>query len=249
MQKIIRSRKGGGRVIYIPIAALLIALLTIFGLSTFLRIMNVEVSGVLTYTEEEIVRISGIVQGDNMLLINRNITAQRIVAELPHISAVSIVRIWPDTVRIEITESVAVASIRYQGSALIIDSDGRILQTRADAPDGLIAVRGLSPTDPVPGSALRTEPDAVERVNILLVMLDAIETAGIQHNVSELDMTNLINITIRYSGRINVRLGSTDDVQNKLRLFSEAVEGIPQNQSGTFDMRDSNPSNWRFQHD
>jgi hypothetical protein len=80
-------------------------------------------------------------------------------------------------------------------------------------------------------------------------MLAAIQSAGIQSNVSELDITNPINISIRYSGRINVRLGRVDDVQNKLGLFSEAVEGIPQNQTGTFDMRDSNPSNWRFQSD
>jgi len=234
---------------YIPVAALLIAILTIFGISVFLRIAEVEVTGTLMYTQEEIVSISGILPGDNMVLLDRNIITQRIMEELPYISDVRISRTWPDMVRIEVTESMAIASIPYQRSVLIIDSAGRVLEERDKAPTGLIAIRGIEPEGPVPGILLRAESNAQAWVNTLITVLTAIETAGIQDDVPELDITNPINITMRYLGRITVRLGSVDDIQNKLNLLPEAIEAIAQNQRGTFDMRDSSPSNWRFQHD
>ncbi|MCL2408691.1 MAG: FtsQ-type POTRA domain-containing protein [Oscillospiraceae bacterium] len=243
-----KNRKGSRPSMYIPIAALLIAILTIFGIGVFLVIAEVEVTGASMHTYEEIIEISGIVPGDNMILLDRNNIAQRIIEELPYINDARIHRVWPNTVRIEVTESMAIAAIPFYRGTLIVDSAGRVLEQRDEAPHGLVAVRGIYPTDPVPGRALTTEPDAAAWVNTLITMLTAIEEADIQDDVLELDITNPINITIRYLGRITVRLGGIDDIQNKLRLLPEAVEGLPPNQSGTFDMRDSSPANWRFQH-
>ena len=61
-------RKSKSAVVYIPTAVILILFLMAFGVSVFLKIINIEVIGASVYTKEEIITASGITKGDNMLL-------------------------------------------------------------------------------------------------------------------------------------------------------------------------------------
>ena len=236
-----KTQKSKSVIIYFPIAALLIIFLTIFGTSVFLRIIQIEVLGVNLYTEEDVIYYSGITPGSNLLTIDRSRAARRIEEALPYVSYVRIVHMLPDTVRIYVTESTAVAWVRFQGNALIIDSSGRILDQSREMPDHLIDVRGVIPADTTIRSFIAYE----SQLALLSHILVAMETAGIADNVRYLDITDSRNITFRYTERFLVELGGSDDVLHKLnQLPIYVMDNIPGGASGRIDMR--NPARVQF---
>ena len=228
---------------YIPIAVLIILFLAIFGTSVFLRVTQIEVSGASFYTDEEIISISGIIRGDNMLLIDR-LGAQRRIESLTYISDVRIMRVLPDTIRIEVTERAAIAAIRYRGGYLTINSDGRILQREAASSGGLIEIRGLEPVVPETGNILGAAPGAAARLRAMTDLLGVFEKNGIQSDISHLDVSNVNNITFRYTFEndwlFTVELGPAADVLQNFRLLPDIIDGVterlPNGATGTINV-------------
>ena len=210
-------RRSKSAAMYLPIAALLVIFLVIFGTSAFLKITEIEVIGASKYTDGEIISASGIVTGDNMLFIDRK-NAQMGIKSLPYVSEVPPIRYrLPDKIVIEIKESVPVAAVSFQGRMLLIDSGGKILEQVGSTQGKVIEIRGIAPVSPVTaGSLLKVEADSETRLKHMTDVLKAIENAEIQDDVWYLDVTNITNITFGYIGKLRVRLGSTDDLQYKL---------------------------------
>lgn len=245
-------RKSRSAAIYIPVAALLIILLAVLGTSAFMRVMRVEVDGASRYTEEEIITASGISSANNLLFVDAGAVSKKIYGQLPYVSEIKISRVLPDTIRIDVRESSAFASVSYQGSFLLIDSAGRVLQSVEKIPPGLIEVLGFSPVDPEAGKALKSETGDEMRFQYLTEMLSAIEKAGIRGDISYIDMSSIANISLGYVGRFKVVVGSTTNVQHKLSRLPGSVETINETNSpdetGVIDMSDLT-GEWRFNKD
>jgi cell division protein FtsQ len=244
-----QRRRSKSAAMYIPIAVLLVLFLTIFGTSVFLNITEIEVAGASRYSEEEIIRAAGISLGDNMLLIDRINAMRRVTSSLPYIDTVNIKHLPPDTIRIEVKESVPFASVVFEGRTLIINSSGRVLEQTGAAPAGLIEIRGVTPVLPIAGNRLAVEAGAETRlahmIDVLRSIERAIEREDIQNAVSYLDVTNIANITFEYLGRFRVALGGPDDVQFKLSRLTETISDLAEKTEistarGRLDM--SNPS-------
>jgi len=248
--------KGLGRMsksaaVYIPVGALLIIFLTILGTSGFLRVMQIEVVGATVYPENEIVVASGISKGDNLLFVDASAAGRRVKAAMPYIDVADITRLPPDRIRIEVTESTAMATVTYQFETLVIDLSGRVLQRGGDIPEGLIEVRGFSPGDVVEGSALRAQTGSETYLQFLLDVLAAFDKEGIQEGVSYLDMTNISNITFGYHERYRVILGAPNNLRQKLASLPGAIAVVdtrePASATGTFRVEDS--GEWRWNRD
>ena len=71
--------------------------------SLLLRVTDIQVTGDQVYAEEDILKICGFKEGDNLLLIPASDRERRLESQLPYIAEASISRQIPGTVRIEIT--------------------------------------------------------------------------------------------------------------------------------------------------
>lgn len=244
-----RRRKSTSAAVYVSVAALAIVFLSIFGISTFMRVMYIEVTGASIYTDDEIVLASGISPGSNLLFLNAGAAAQRISGAMPYISEIKISRVMPAAVRIEVTESLALAAISYQGGILVIDSGGRILQRTDTVPSGLIEIRGFIPVDPETGSVLKTELGGEMRLRHLTDILEAMEKTGIYNDVSYIDVESIANISFGYAGRFKVILGSSSSALHKLSRLPGSIDTIDETRSpdetGVIDMSDPS-GEWRF---
>jgi len=244
-------RMSKSAAVYIPFGALLIIALTILGTSGFLRVMQIEVAGESMYPENEIIIASGVSRGDNLLFVDTAAAARRIKAAMPYVSEASLTRLPPDKVRIEVTESIALATVTYQFETLVIDLSGRVLQRGGEIPQGLIEVRGFSPGDVVEGAALRAQTGSETYLQFLLDVLAAIEKEGIQDGVSYLDMTNISNITFGYRELYRVILGAPNNLRSKLSSLPGAIAGVEKMEeasvTGTFRVEDS--GEWRWNKD
>ena len=222
-----RRRKSGSAAMYIPIAVLIILFLTIFGTSVFLRVAVIEVSGALSYTEEEIIAASRIEIGDNMVLIDRIAAGRRVREALQYVSAVRVTVTFPGTVNIEVQESAAVAWVRFHNGFLVIDSAGRIIRQEGILPSGLIEIRGIDPVLSEVGTQLESETATQAQLNAMAATLMAIENARIADGVSYLDVSSVANIYFEYLDLYTVILGTTDNIERKLELLPIALERRP----------------------
>ena len=223
-KRIIRISKSAA--VYVPVALLLVVMLILLGTSVFLKIMDIEVTGSTKYTAQEIIEKSGIKTGDNMLRLDTEAAAVRIRSALPYVQDVSIETNLPDRVRINITESKALATVSSSSGVMLINSKARILEHRDKAPAGLIEIRGFTAAHSAAGNTLRSDPVDDTKLRHLIEILSAVEECKIGGSILYLDISNFGRISIGYEERYTVILGGSSDVLYKLSNLPDAVSKI-----------------------
>jgi len=226
----------------------MIIFLVILGTSGFLRILEIEIIGALRYPESDIVEASGISRGDNLLFTDTKAAVSQIKATMPYIRDAEITRQLPYSIRIEVTESIAIATIAYQFETLVIDMSGRVLERANEAPDDLIEIRGFLPGEVLEGSALKAQLGDETKLQFLLDVIAAIAREGIQGDVSYLDITNISNINFSFLGRYRITLGSATDLRQKFSTLPAAIAAVEEMESpsvtGTFRVGDGGGWLW-----
>jgi len=244
---------------YIAIGIILITLMTVIGTSAFMKVNEIRVEGISAYTIDDILDASGISLGDNLLFINSSSLSQQIRQSLPFVSSVSVSRILPDKVLIEVTESDAIAMIMFAGETLVSDSSGRILARSSDDDftqfygsnnnlSGLIEVRGLEIDNVTTGSVLRPVFGSEMKLQYMQDVLSAFEREGMEGDVQYLDVSNIVNVHFGYLNKFKVNFGGAanlrqSNLRHNLNRLPETVAWIETrhpNTSGTIDMTDAN---------
>ena len=228
---------NSGNFVYIPVAVLMALFVGVFGVSVFFKVTAIEVVGAVRYSAEQVIAVTGIHVGDNLIFIDRGEAAKRICAELPYVREVQrIERAYPDTVRVILTESVPVAYVMSNGVWWNIDSNGRLLGEETVRPRDLIEVQGITPEEPAAGKKIKVADSAATRLTYMADVLTAVEAAELQDKVSRLDVSNVGSITFRYDGKFTVNLGNADDIQYKLQKLQEVIKELRTGDTGTIDL-------------
>ena len=232
---------------YILIGVFLIALMTAIGTSAFVRILDIRVSGYYVLSEAEILEASQVSLGDNLLRINANAVSQNIRSNLPFVSDVVIERRLPDTLIIEITESIPVAFALFAGDILILDSSGRVLQRGQYSTENLIEIRGLAIGSAALGQAIVPATGTISRFTDMRQVLEAFEREDLKAYVSFLDVSNIRNINFGYREIHSVVLGSAFDLHDKLHNLRINEETFFQDRPGEpLVINVTNPAETRF---
>jgi len=221
-----RREVSNTTVAYIAAGVVIVILMMILGISAFLSVVEISVEGTSLYSVEEVVDASGLSFGNNLMFLNTQTISQNIRAALPFVSSVQISRNLPGTVHIEVTESEARASIAFAGDILIIDSSGRVLMRSDHNPSGLIEIRGIELRDAIEGRSLMPEQGGETAVQHMQDILAAMERAGIEQDVSYLDVSNITNIHFGYLGMYRVVLGGARDLRHRLGILPNQVTEI-----------------------
>ncbi len=230
-------RRRRGAVIYTPIALLLIVIVAIFGVSVFFRVAAIEVTGAERYTVEQILSVSGIKTGDNLFFIDNNNTARTIRSKLPYLSEVVVEKEMPDTVKITVVESRAMAVIRYDSEWWVMDQAARVLEKTDNlgAADK-IQITGLTIAALGIGETIVVDSGEQTKFKYLTDVLYAIESAGITDMVTMLDVSNIANIKFDYMERFTVTLGSGEEADKKLALLLSGVAKLEDTDEGRIDV-------------
>lgn len=126
------------------------------------RVRHVEVVGERQVSADQVLALAAVPRDTPMIRLGVNSISAR-VSTLPAVARVKVVRVWPDTVRIEIDERHPVAFTPMDGGGYgLIDSNGEVYRAIADAPTGLpqvagataVSAPGAAPTDPSMAAAV-----------------------------------------------------------------------------------------------
>lgn len=127
----------------------LIAITVIVLFTPILGVRTVDVNGTQALTPEQVRLAAEVPLGTPMIRLDTDSIATR-VANLSRVATVDVVRDWPSTILIEVTERKPVAVYNGPGGVHLVDSTGDDYATVAVAPPGLptIAVPHAAPNDP-----------------------------------------------------------------------------------------------------
>ena len=230
--------------IYRTFAIIAILIISIWAVSIFFRIVEIQVSGASYYSKEDIISVSGIMLGNSLLFIDPQYAQNNIMQQKPIVHEVRVERAPPHRVIIQVFESRPIAVVEHENSFLIIDSSARVMEISPVAPQGLVEIRGFIAENPAEGQVMTPYDGVQSRLGILAEVLSAMETTGICDMVSYLDVTSIARVFFDY-GMVSVMLGAPDRVEVKLGSIEEFLydrDICPLTTAGRIDM--SHRSEW-----
>ena len=233
-----RGRFGG---LYKLLSVLLICAAILAGCIVFFRVNVVVVEGNIRYTSDEIIAVTGVQQGDNLITLNRYKLASQIYRELPYVSEARVYRRLPDTLIIEVTESAAVAAIQKDGEWWLLDAQCKLLE-RGDSSiaQGIAEVLGLTPLAPAPGTPLAVAEESRSKLDSLAQLLSALYQQGLSGQVTDfIDLTAANEIRFGFGDKLTVVMPMSGDFASKAFALQRVLEAYAEQQvelAGTLDL-------------
>ncbi len=211
-----------------------VAVVLLFSL-IFFRVRSFEVSGNVRYTAEEVTEASGITNGDILMAVNKTRTAGRLLTKLPYVEQVEIYKEMPGTVRFEIVECTAslMAQSEYGTSWLMTDS-GKLLEETEESQTGYPMLRGVSLSLPMAGGQAAFTDE--EKGALAMELGQAVLETGLSAEVSEIDVSDMENVTLRYGNSLTVQLGDGSDGTYKLRYLAAVAGQLEAGRQGILDL-------------
>ena len=200
----------------------------------FVRVNNIEVTGNHRYTAVEIIEVSGIQMGDNLVTLAKGRVASNIRAKLPYVEGVAIRRVLPDGIVLHVTERVAAASVDSGDGRWLVSAQGKVLERAGDAP--VMEVTGLTALAPYAGGQLQVDGQEKTTLDYVLRLLTALEEHGMLEKCTSMDCTGSADILVGY-GIYQLRLPRGGDYDYMIRLLEQILASpqMPQDTSGTLD--------------
>jgi len=191
-------------------------------------VQKVDVRGVQRLTREEIVTLTGVLPGQNLLSLHLKAVGQQ-VARNPWVASVRVQRFFPGTLAVSITERQPVAVVNL-GLLYYLDNQGEPFKPLSfgDTLD-LPVVTGLSE------DALAADPAGTrEALKSACELLGALQQYGsfILADVSEIHYDRGHGFTLfTTSAAVPIRIG-TDDFSGKLARFARIYQTLMTQQPG-----------------
>lgn len=232
------------------VAAVVLALL--FGMSIFFKVDQVQVAGAVMYDPMLIKEASGILEGDNLLLLNKDrITANiREHKDCAYIDEIQIGKKLPGTVVISVTElDVFYAAQDHNGGWWLLSSAGKVIDNCAAAEaEDHTRILGVQLSDPVVGAAAvayepgrdadETAPVTVyagDQLSLALSLIQQMEKNGFIGTIAKIDVTDLGDVQLWYGTRFQMLLGEGTDLPRKLAALDQVLDRMEDHASGILD--------------
>lgn len=216
-----QKRKRNMSLHYSAVVLIVLIIFSVLSLTVLFNIETAVVSGSSIYTAEEIIAVSGIQGGDNMIRKNLGKAEKAITSELVYIEEAKITRKLPSSVEIVIVPCVETASLQDEGGFMIVSETGKILRLSEEPAEDTQVFYGANPAEELKvGDTFRSEDDAKTEVIYELMSLSDNQFVS---DITSFDVSDRLNISCVYDNRIDIILGVITDAEYKFRLANEII--------------------------
>lgn len=214
------------------IAVLIFLILVLFAVK--LRIKNITVKGIKTYTEQEAIDTVFASEKDynTVYCLIKSITKNK--RELPFIADYDIRLTGPTSCELIIYEKNPVGCVRFMSSYMYFDSDGMVIENSEEKIEGIPVIEGVRFGYIVIGQKLPVESQGIF-LDIMNVT-QQIKLFGIGCESIKFDDTEAITVTAE-GGDIDVRLGTNENISVKISAMKDMLPEIrAKGLKGTLDL-------------
>ena len=190
--------------------------------SPFLAVREIVVEGETRYDKEQIIQASGLFVGQSLLSVNKVQAYERIAAAFPYIESMEITNRTVDTICISVREATPAGAVYADGGWLVVSSAGKGLEKlplTSDRPPRMRYIKGAALCE----EAGVGRPVLEERsLSVVRTLTEGFVRYGF-NEVSEIDLSDLTDISFLMEGALQVKLGADGNLEQELEVLSTTI--------------------------
>ena len=220
-----------------------------------------QVTEIAGYSADSILQRMGVQLEENIFSFEPGEKAAVLEQNFPLLGSIKVIRDYPNTVVVQVTEAVPAYAVQNGSKWLVISDKWKILSEESTQPEGLCTLYGGKLQDTAPGQAfcLVEDADAASasgseaagsestadtgdaRMEALSTLVSKLEEYGLSQDVTRLEVADTEQIAFLYQDRISVLLGTLNDLDYKLdraryMLNNEDGKGCSPTDTGMLDL-------------
>lgn len=236
--------------IFFMVLLLALVVLTVMAMSPLYEIKKVNASGSDKYSEDEIIRASGVNLGENgfrgigknikFMFSFRNGNAEKAILDrLPYIKEAKVKFVIPDKIVIKVTDREPHMMVACLGAFLLLDKENYVLDSFKEPVTNYPVLRGIEFSYYRIGQPLNcNNPDklgtAVKIVDVIAES-DKSEKYRILDLIKGIDIEDVRNIKLFVNDTLVVNLGDIRDIEYKITFLKEAYFTSIKEETGLLD--------------
>ena len=229
----------------IAVAAAVLVTAAVFALlGRVFVVRNVAVAGVSDDLRDEVIRASGLERGGSIRSVDED-SLRRSLESTGRFALDGVEVRYPNTVTLMVRERTRDAMVLSGARLLVMDADGYVIEAVDTVPeDAGVYITGLE------GGAYRiggriSAPE--EKLAAMKAVLEAIRSQGASGYVSELNLSDVFNLTLTTRSGIRVLLGDANDMEGKILWMCSAVDDLQSRgqAGGTLDVSSGSKADYR----
>ncbi|MBQ6569542.1 MAG: FtsQ-type POTRA domain-containing protein [Clostridia bacterium] len=216
-----RRKRSAYLLYYILVPVIVLTVITVLSLTVLFKAKQIEVENNQIYSDEEIIRVSGITVGDNLFRIRKGKLETLIETQLPYIEKAKIKRRIPSTVSIEITEAQPAFVIKDVELLMILSKNFKALEPlTGDIPPEFVLIKGLETEKCTVGYQVKFKDSENEKAlhGVIRAMIDN------DFRIRAIEFTESGIIRLNYDERIIVDIGGPVKIDHKVKMAKAVIE-------------------------
>lgn len=204
---------------YVAVLAMLLSLgIVLFARSNAFAVQHVVVQGLSVISENDILKLSAGIQGQNILLFDQKAIRHKISLH-PLVQSVNFQRKLPKTLVIQVTERTPLALVVVPKGVLEVDTEGTFLRRLESWPKkDYPVISGITLSDTVgPGQNL-----ANPLLDAALRLLGQ-APSELLSQIGELHVNDIQQMTLFLTSGVEVRLGQANEWTDKLKALYQLI--------------------------
>ena len=195
-----------------------------------------QVTEIAGYSADSILQRMGVQLEENIFSFEPGEKAAVLEQNFPLLGSIKVIRDYPNTVVVQVTEAVPTYAVQNGSNWLVISDQWKILSEESAQPEGLCTLYGGKLQDTAPGQGFRFMEDAdaasasgseaaesestvstgSDRMEALHTLRSKLEEYGLSQDVTRLEVADTEQLAFLYQDRISVLLGTLNDLDYKL---------------------------------
>ena len=195
-----------------------------------------QVTEIAGYSADSILQRMGVQLEENIFSFEPGEKAAVLEQNFPLLGSIKVIRDYPNTVVVQVTEAVPAYAVQNGSKWLVISDKWKILSEESTQPEGLCTLYGGKLQDTAPGQGFRFVEDADaadasgsetaesestvstenDRMEALRTLRSKLEEYGLSQDVTRLEVADTEQLAFLYQDRISVLLGTLNDLDYKL---------------------------------
>ena len=225
--------------------AVLVLLAIVFAPTIFFQVSKINVTGDTRYTSEQLIKSTGVKQGDNMFFLDTEQIAADLKDEYPYLDTVKLRRKLPSTLQIEVSDRTAVLSIEQNGKYLILDMSGKVLEKTKSAAKGTAKVTGV----PMKGLHVgdTVDKDKYGKAASVMKLLELTDQYGMKKHIKTIDVEKAYDVRVTYDKKYTILLGALEEsnLEHKIQFLKAILKEPSLPESGVIDLTDEKEARYR----
>ncbi len=216
---------------FIVFIILLLCVGATLSFTVFFPIDNIYVNGSKIYSAEEILAECEITKGDNLFAVSRAKTENILKKKLPYIESIAFERKLPGSLKLTVKDAVEFAGYKTDDVYYIVSSEDWVLEKSLEQPENLLIITANGVVCKV---GTKIEFKDITQREIVTELTSALKQENI--NVTQIDISNTLEIKLNVEGRLEVNLGTQNNIIEKIKHLNGMLKKIPNEKSGKINL-------------